>query len=226
MNFGQAVQEVLRWVDWNGSNAETLAKSWLNRTREDIATKFNFEFLFTIATATTTSSNTYNFPDDLLDHLMIFIDDEDGNPILIYEMTPGYWANLVKVPSPLDLSADTPPYRVLLQGNYFRIIPDPPSGRTLTLWYYRCPETLTNDTDTDYFLTTYGETVVWGAAWRGAVYLDDEQKIPKFRAAYEDGIKTMIARENRKKADRKGVVRFKTWRDFPPATMRRIFGVF
>ena len=228
MNLGQAVQEVLRYADWGqgSSNAETMAKSYINQTRLDIALKYDFPFLFAIATATTTSSNVYNFPADFLDHLMIFMDDEDGNPIVIYEMTPGYWANHFRIPAPIDISSDSPPYRAVIQGNYFRIVPDPPSGRTLTLWYYKKPDELTDDNQTDYFLSTYGETVVWGAAWRMAVYLDDEQKAAKFLPMYQEGIKAMILRENRKKADRRGMIRFKTWKDFDPATLRRMFHVF
>jgi len=126
MTFLEAQQEVSRMIDWSGSNATTMIKKWINLTRREVATKFDFPFLFTIATTTTTSANTYNFPSDYLDHLMILMDDEDGNPILLYEMTPGYWANLFKIPSPLDISSDTPPYRVIIEGNYFRIIPDPP----------------------------------------------------------------------------------------------------
>jgi len=226
MTFLEAQQEVSRMIDWSGSNATTMIKKWINLTRREVATKFDFGFLFTIATTTTTSSNTYNFPSDYLDHLMILMDDEDGNPILLYEMTPGYWANLFKIPSPLDISSDTPPYRVLIEGNYFRIIPDPPSGRTLTLYYYRRPDDLVEDNETDYFLNTYPDAVIWGASLRGAVYLDDEQKVAKFKPLYEDALKAMIARENRKRVDRRGAVRFKTWKDFSTTTVRRMFGVY
>ena len=226
MTFLEAQQEVSRMIDWSGSNATTMIKKWIQYTRREIATKFDFPFLFTIATTTTTSSNTYNFPSDYLDHLMILMDDEDGNPILLYEMTPGYWANLFKIPSPLDISSDTPPYRVLIEGNYFRIIPDPPSGRTLTLYYYRRPDDLVEDNETDYFLNTYPDAVIWGASLRGAVYLDDEQKVAKFKPLYEDALKAMIARENRKRVDRRGAVRFKTWKDFSTTTVRRMFGIY
>jgi len=262
MTFGEVKQEVARMIDYSGSNATAMIENWIRYTRREIATKFDFPFLFTIATTTTTSSNTYNFPSDYLDHLMILMDDEDGNPILLYEMTPGYWANLFKIPSPLDISSDTPPYRVLIEGNYFRIIPDPPSGRTLTLYYYRRPDDLVEDNETDYFLNTYPDAVIWGsgrtltlyyyrrpddlvednetdyflntypdaviwgASLRGAVYLDDEQKVAKFKPLYEDALKAMIARENRKRIDRRGAVRFKTWKDFSTTTVRRMFGVY
>ena len=226
MTLGEAKERVSQYIDWSGKNALTLIENFIYDTRLDIALKYDFPFLFTVATTQTIPTNTYEFPEDFLDHLMIFIDDGNGNPIVVYEMTPGFWANHFAIPNPTSIQSDIPPYRAIIQGTSFRIFPDPPEGRTLTLWYYRKPDKLSSDDSTDYFLTMYGEVVVWGAAWRGAVYLDDEQKASKFLTMYQEGIRAMIARENRKKADRKGFVRMKSWKDFDPATLRRMFHVF
>ena len=226
MTFSEAVTEVLRYLDWSSSNATTLAKSWINQTRRHAATLWNHEFLLTKATTTTVSGvSVYNLPDDLLEPYIMFLTDSDGSNILLYPMSPKFIANLVNIPEPVDFTSDVPPYRIIFRGNYFEIYPAPPAGRTITLYYYKTPDELVNDDDTDYFLNTYSDVIIWGDAWRGAVYLDDQQKIAQFLPAYQEAIKQMIARENRKKADRRGFVRFKTWQDFDPATLKRMFGV-
>jgi len=226
MTFGEAKQRVLEYIDWNGNNAETMVENWINMTRLDIASKYNFEFLLTKATTTTVEGvSVYNFPDNMLEPYLIFMSDSSGSNLLLYPLSPKYYSNLVNIPEAFDLSSDVPPYRVVFRGNYFEIAPAPPAGRTLTMYYYKRPDTFSSDGDSDYLLNTYPEAVIFGAAWRGAVYLDDQQKVSVFLPAYQQAVRDMIAREKRKQADRQGWPRFRTWKDFDPATLRRMFGV-
>lgn len=219
MDFVTAQARVADYLDWSGTNATTKTKNWINDIRLEIAGKYNFEYLFTEATQTTTTENTYAWPSDILDHLTIFLDDSNGNPITLYEMTRGYYANKFKIPG--STAPSTEPYHIIRKGTDFQIYPDPTAGRTLTLWYYSAPATLSADADTDYMLTVYSSAVIFGAAWLGAIYLDDDIKVAKYQAKYGEMVNDMVRRESGKKGPR--IVRMKHWSEFEPDVMRKKF---
>lgn len=227
MNLKELKEHVINYLDWRGSGVDTKVTQWINLTRLDIALKFDFPFLFATAITTTTGDSTYHVPPDYLDHMLILMEDEGMNLRVIYELTPGYWSKqLTEIEWKRLIEIDSPPYRVIWKGTYFTIIPLPPEGRTIEMWYYRKPDEFTVDTDEDYMSITYPEVIISGAVLRGAIYLDDEAKIAKFQAIYSEQLKAMIARENRKKADRRGNLRFRTWKDFDPQTFRRLTGQY
>lgn len=226
MNYGEIKDRVIEFLDWRGPDVEAKVKKWIQDTRIDIATRFDFPYLFASAfTLVTSSDSTFDVPDDYLDHMMLFVETEEGKIQVIYEVSPGYWARQLSI-DPSLLQQFTDFYTVIWKGTFFTVIPSPPINRNLMMWYYRRPDELQNDGDFDYMTSTYGEVIVFGAAYRGALYLDDEAKITKFLAGYQDGIQKMIARESRKKADRRNFVRFKTWKDFSPEVLRKIFSVY
>lgn len=211
------VDMVQEYVTWSGSSVEDKIKRWINRTREHIATKYDFEFLFKEVTQDTDSNNTYAWPTDMLDKIIIFLDDSDGNKIVIYEMPRNYWADRYKVPDasePVDA-----PYHLIRKGNDFQIFPDPPSGRTLTLWCFAKPTELSDDDDEDLMSRLYGETIVWGACKRGAIYTENDSLKTEMDELYKLGINEMIGRESRKKIPKQ--VRFKTYKDFDVIPFRK-----
>jgi len=107
------------------------------------------------------------------------------------------------------------------RGMEIELYPVPDTAYTLTLKYYAQPELFNDPDDEDYVTRFHFEAVIFGAALRGALYLDDEQKKANYGAAYDAAIKEMINKEKGKiGADKRP--RMKTWKDFDLYTFKRM----
>ena len=230
--LGDIKIDVKSYLD-NRTDLDTLIVKWINATRRHIATKYDFAYLYTEATATTSAGSVrYALPADYLGHLNLFLGTKKLIRIATNEFdslhgidkdienTDGSTAYLHTIGS---LEQDEPDYYID-RGMEFDLYPIPDGIYTLTIRYYANPADWTLDTDYDYISTFHQEAVIFGAVLRGAIYLEDEAKIQKFSGLYKEEITTMQKNEKDRQA---GDIshRMKSYKDFPPDQFKRIMKV-
>lgn len=208
---------------------DTKIIGWINDTRRDLALKYDFNYLYEEATVSTeVGSARYALPSDYLGHLTIFCDYKKLERIGAREFdslgetdssTTNFNAVLPTESSVLN-GVGSPDYYID-RGMEIDLYPIPGSVYTLTLKYYAQPVDWTTSLDSDYISTFHPEAIIFGAALRGSLYLDDEQKKANYGAAYDAAIKEMINNEKFKiGADKRP--RMKTWKDFDLSTFKRM----
>lgn len=212
----------------------TKIQGWINDTRKDIAIKYNFGYIYVEATAVTSAGSArYALPCDYLDHLDVFSNSKKLARVESREFDeltqtcstyPDILEELFTESGVLnDLTRGTPDYYVV-RGMEIQLYPTPDDIYTLTLKYYALPSDFSSDGDYDYISTFHPEAVIFGAALRGAIFLDDEQKKTTYAAAYDAAIKEMVRREkDRERRDVK--IRMKTYKDYSLDTFKRIMKV-
>jgi len=223
---------VIEYLDGR-TDLDTSINSWINDTRRNIATKYDFAYLFTEATATTSAGIArYALPADYLGHLNLFIgtkklirlrtnefDSIHGTDIDI-QSTDGTTKYLTTIGSS---EQDEPDYYID-RGMEFDLYPIPNGTYTLTIRYYANPADWTSDVEYDYISTFHNEAVIFGATLRGAIYLEDDKKAQKFDTLYSQEIKAILQHEkNRQNADT--LIRWKTYKDFSPIQIKRIMKI-
>ena len=231
----QTLQERVRSYLDNRTDLTTNIQNWINDTRKDLALKPDrgFSYLYVEATCETSASSArYALPSDYIRHLNIFI----GAKKLI-RLMPDEFDSVVGV-SVDRLSTDTAsqylyttesmnqsePDYYIDRGVEFDLYPIPDGTYTLLLKYYAFPEDFTSNTDYDYISTFHFEAVIWGAALRGAMFLDDKEKLGTYAAAYGAAIKEMLKNEKDRYAS-DNIVRVKTYKDFAPGQLQRIMKI-
>jgi hypothetical protein len=217
---------------------------WIEDARIDLSLKYPFKFLYAESTASTTAGTArYAMPTDYLGHAVLWCGSKK-----LSKLTPREFDELTQ--TDIDASAE---YRLLTtetsvnessisgapdyyveRGMEFEIYPTPDAVYTLKIKYYAQPTSWdpSNDGDsggvyddsTDYITTFHAEAVIWGAALRGAIYLDDEQKKANFSKVYDATVQEMIKREKEHETEDQHF-RMKTWRDYDLATIKRLLKV-
>lgn len=219
------------------TDLNTKIENWINDTRLDLALKYNFRFLYVEASTTTeVGSARYSLPSDYLGHLVVWA---TGKKLM--RVSPREFDELTLTdsdseaqPRQLPLEAGTsvtttsiggyPDYYVE-RGMEIDLYPTPDGEYDLTLKYYAQPEEYETgtggDAEEDYLMRFHPEAIIWGAALRGAIYLDDEQKKANFAAAYKVSIEEMIAREKQNLTEDTHP-RMKDYKDFDLTTFKRM----
>jgi len=217
------------------SDLTTQIQNWINDTRNDIALElakqeYSCSFLYTEATLDTVAGSArYPLPSDYLGHLSLFLgtkqlvrlfpveheeitaDDSD------IQSTDSGSAYLYLTGSNVE---DEPDYYID-RGMEIDLYPTPDQVYTLTLVYYAQPTPFSQDNDEDYISRFHFETIIFGAALRGAMFLDDTAKIQEFSQAYGSKLAALIASE-KKKATSRQKSRMRTWKDYPLEQFKRI----
>jgi hypothetical protein len=217
-------------------------RGWINDTRKDLALtleKYDCDYLYTEATSAVTEGQAkYGLPSDYLGHLTIWVGQKKLSklrPREADELTP---TDSTSTSATLYLeteSAIAQTYEVgapdyyIERGMEIQLYPTPDSDYTMTLKYFAMPSSWGESasaassyaTCADYITKFHFEAVIFGAAWRGALFLDDEQKKANYWEQYQRCISEMIQREKNKKA-RDLKVRIKTWRDYDLDTFKRL----
>jgi len=219
------------------SDLDTKIENWINDTRIDLALKYNFRYLYVEATTSTTAGTaTYALPSDYLGHLVLW----SGSKKLM-RLSPREFDELTltdhdATASPRELTTEagaevstssinsSPDYYVE-RGMEIELYPTPDSTYTLRMKYYAQPESYatgsTGDEEEDYIMRFHPEAVIWGAALRGAIYLDDELKKANFAAAYKSTVEEMIGREKASLLEDTHP-RMKNYLDYDLATFKRM----
>jgi len=235
MNCATLSGRVYDYLDYALSDTKIIG--WINDTRRDLALKYDFNYLYEEATVSTEAGSArYALPSDYLGHLTIFCDNKKLERIGAREFdslgetdsTAVNFNAVLPTESSITDGYGSPDYYID-RGMEIDLYPIPGAIYTLTLKYYAQPVDwdLTNYTAatlsgaSDYISTFHPEAIIFGAALRGSMYLDDEQKKANYGAAYDAAIKEMINNEKFKiGADKRP--RMKTWKDFDLRTFKRM----
>lgn len=204
---------------------------WINDTRRDIALKYDFNYLYEEATISTTAGTaTYALPTDYMGHLTILCDFKKLTRIGAREFDELYYYQDDELTSPTtlelaesdDATAGFPEYYID-RGMYIQLFPEPGSTYTITMKYYAQPAnfTIATGTDEDYMSRFHFEAIIFGAALRGAIFLDDAAKITIFKEAYGLAINEIVKREKETKT-KDTHVRIKSWKDYDLSTFRQL----
>lgn len=223
---------VIEYLDGR-TELDSKINAWIDDTRRDIATKYNFAYLYVEGTALTSAGYArYALPSDYLNHLRLFIgtkklvridpgefDSVHGDDIAIVA-TEGKTPYLFTTGS---LEQSEPDYYID-RGLEFDLWPTPDNTYTLLLCYFAQPAEFTSDANFDYITTFHTEAIIFGAAWRGAIYLEDEQKVGKYSEQYKTQVGTILQREkDRKTTDL--THRMKSYKDFSLNQFRRLMKI-
>jgi hypothetical protein len=119
-----------------------------------------------------------------------------------------------------DASTGFPEYYID-RGMYIQLFPCPDTAYTLTMKYFAQPANFDTGDDEDYMSRFHFEAIIFGAALRGAIYLDDTTKMEIFSKAYKVAIDEIVRREKDTKA-KDTHVRMKSWKDYDLETFRRL----
>lgn len=226
---GTIRQRVIDYLDGR-TDLDAKINAWIDDTRRDLASKYDFAYLYTEATITTSAASArYDLPADYLGHLSIFIgtkklirirpgefDAIHGDDIDI-QATDGSTAYLYTVGSS---EQDEPDYYID-RGMEFDLYPVPDDTYTLLVKYYANPSDWTTDTQYDFISTFHTEAVIFGAAWRGAIYLEDDAKKQEYSTEYKEQINVMKMKE-KDKQNADVFTRMKSYKDFSSAQLKRI----
>lgn len=234
MTRGNLRARVKLYVD--RSDLDTPINNWIDDTRLDLALKYNFHYLYTEACATTVANSaTYSLPSDFLGHETVWCENKKLARLTPREFDELTWTDHAATAGPRELTTEAgntvsqtsvsgyPDYYVH-RGMNLELWPPPAGAYTLRIKYYAQPTAFSNDDEYDYITTFHPEAVIWGAALRGSLFLDDEAKTTKFEAAYGTQIQEMIKREKEfSHGDQHP--RMKTWKDFDGTTLKRLLKV-
>lgn len=227
-------------IIFDRSDLNTKIENWINDTRLDLALKYNFRYLYTESTATTTAGTArYSLPTDYLGHLTIWMGSKKLMRVSAREFDELTQTDIDAAASPRQLpleasssvtttSISAPPDYYVERGMQIDVYPTPNAAYTITYKYYAQPEVYATgsggDSEEDYIMRFHPEAVIWGAALRGAIYLDDEEKKANFAAAYQSSVGEMIKREMLNLQEDTHP-RMKDWRDYDLTTFKRLVRV-
>jgi hypothetical protein len=209
--------------------SSTKIGQWINDTRKDIALKYDFNYLYEEATVSTSANSaTYSLPTDYMGHLTILCDSKKLTRVGAREFDELYYTEEEDTTSPSTLelteSSDATngfPEYYIDRGMYIQLFPEPDAAYTITMKYYAQPADFDTGDDEDYMSRFHFEAIIFGAALRGAIYLDDSAKIDIFRLAYKMSIDEIVRREKDTKS-KDTHVRVKSWKDYELSTFRRL----
>ena len=234
MTFIDIQDRVASYLD--RSDLTTYIRNWINDTRVDIALKYNFKYLYTEASASTTSGiKKYALPTDYLGHLMVWcankklmkIEPREADELTKTDSTQTAYPRALTTEGTSIIDAGTtsgPPDYYIERGMELELYPTPYGTYSLILSYYQQPTTWTagQSASYDYMSTFHYEAIVWGASLRGAMFLDDDENTTKFGALYQKAVDDMIKREkDQLHADTHP--RLKSYKDFDLTTFKRGF---
>lgn len=226
-----------RVVDYlDRSDLTTKIQNWINDTRRDLSLKYPFKYLYQEATTSTSAATaTYALPADYLGHLsvwcgnkkMVRLTGNEADELAITDVDATAVVRTLTFEPDTTVSIDSasgPPDYYIDRGMKIELYPIPDQTYTLTIKYYAQPAAFSVDSDYDYISTFHFEAIIWGAALRGAMFLDDKEKLVAFGTAYDRAIKEMIQREMMfEKQDQH--FRLRDWRDYDLTTFKRLYKV-
>lgn len=236
MIYSMMIDRVSQYLDRTdlGTSATTPVSSskiaqWTNDTRKDISLKYDFNYLYAEATVSTSAdSATYSLPDDYMGHLTLLCDYKKLSRVGAREFDELYYTDDDEstASSQLELNVSSTstegfPEYYIDRGMYIQLFPRPDDTYTLTMKYSAQPADFTAGTDEDYMSRFHFEAIIFGAALRGAVFLDDQAKIEIFNKAYRMALDEIVKREKDTKS-KDTHVRMKSWKDYELETFRRL----
>ncbi len=215
------------------TDLNTKISAWINDTRKDLALEYDFSDLYVEGTCLTSAgSATYAMPDDCLDLLDIWagtkklvrLDLKERDELSETDIDATWVKFQLATEQGTNDSYQAPPDYYVIKGNEIDLWPTPDGSYTLVLKYYAQPTDFTVDADSDRISNFHFDALLWGAALRGAHYLDDESKINRFTPLFGKAVQKMIAREKRRTSSDTNP-RMKSYKDFSLGTFKRRFRI-
>lgn len=235
MQYSTIIDRVAEYLDRSdlGTSASTTISAtkigqWVNDTRKDIALKYDFNYLYVEATISTSAGTaTYSLPSDYMGHLTILcaykklsrVGAREFDELVYTDDTELTTSNQLELTESDDATSGFPEYYID-RGMCIQLYPNPDDEYTVTMKYYAQPVDFEVASDEDYMARFHFEAIIFGAALRGAVFLDDIQKQQVFKGAYEASVTEIVQREKETK-QRDKHVRWKTYKDFHSDTFKR-----
>jgi hypothetical protein len=236
MDYDEMIDRVAEYLDRTdlGTSSSSPVSStnigkWINDTRKDLALKYDFNYLYVEATVSTSAATaTYSLPSDYMGHLTLLCNYKKLARVGAREFDELYYtddaentqSNQLELDVSSDATAGFPEYYID-RGMYIQLFPEPDAAYTLTMKYFAQPDDFDSGDDEDYMSRFHFESIIFGAALRGAIYLDDVTKIDIFSKAYKMAIDEIVRREKDTKA-KDTHVRMKSWKDYDLDTLRRL----
>lgn len=226
------VAEYLDRTDLGTSSSSPISSSkigqWINDTRKDVALKYDFNYLYVEATIETSAGTAvYSLPEDYMGHLTVLCEYKKLMRVGAREFDELLYTDDVEVSSVANLeltegsgTSGFPEYYID-RGMNIELFPRPDAAYTITMKYYAQPANFTTGTDYDYMSTFHFEAVIFGAALRGALFLDDVGKVQAYKAAYGETLTDIIKKEKETKT-KDTHIRVKSWKDYDLSTFRRL----
>jgi len=203
---------------------------WVNDTRKDVALKYDFNYLYAEATISTSAGTAvYSLPADYMGHLTILCNYKKLMRVGAREFDELLYTDDAVIASPdnIELSEGSSysgfPEYYIDRGMNIQFYPEPDAAYTITMKYYAQPADFftATGTDYDYMSTFHFEAIIFGAALRGALFLDDQGKIAVFTKAYSTAIADIVAKEKGTKT-KDTHIRIKSWKDYDLSTFKRL----
>jgi len=234
MEYGIIIDRVAQYLDRSdlGTSGSSPASSthignWVNDTRKDLGLKHNFDYLYVEATISTSAgSAVYSLPTDYLGHLVILSNSKKLTRLGAKEFEELIRTDEDERTSVAELvvngNADSgAPEYYIDRGMYIELYPNPDDTYIITLKYYAQPADFDTTDDEDYMSRFHFEAVIFGAALRGAIFLDDQAKIQIFMQAYDRAIIELLKRESEKN-QRDKYIRVRSWKDYDLTAFKRL----
>lgn len=237
MDYGTIVDRVRDYLDRDDLGTSISAPlsgsrigKWVNDTRKYIAGTYDFNYLYVEATIMTSAGSAiYSLPEDYLGHLTMFcqslklarVGAREFDELTGIDTTP---SDNTPYLTTRNVSPSGAPEYYIDRGMSFELYPAPDSAYLVTLKYYAQPADFGITTDEDYISRFHFEVIIFGAALRGALFLDDEQKITNYTQAFKIMLGEMLSKEKEKqKMDNK--FRVKSWKDFDLESFKRMLKI-
>lgn len=221
---------VIEYLDGR-TDLDSKINDWIDDTRRTIASQYyQFSYLFTEAYIDTSAGQSYYpLPCDYMGHLNIFLGKKklvrlSPNEFDSLHVAKGHDGDKDDISHYLvttsSMASGEPDYYID-RGMEIEVWPVPDGIYTLFIKYYAQPAPFEDDEDNDYITSFYPELVIFGAAYRGAVYLDDANKMATYKQEFNALAQSMIAQERSRKMEDLQF-RMRTYKDFSPLQFRKI----
>lgn len=233
MNFSTLKERVTEYLeDRTDTDFQIKVGNWINDTRKDLALEYEFDYLYVEATySTSAGSAEYALPSSFIGLEDVWVGTKKLERLYLPERdvlsptdvdSPSGETFLLPIEQGLsgDSNQSIPDYYII-RGFALELWPVPDAAYTLKIKYYAQPTDFTLDADYDHISNFHFDAVIWGAALRGAIYLDDNDKIQKYEGYYQKAIEKMIMKE-KKRVAKDQRPRMKTFKDFYLPTFKRM----
>jgi hypothetical protein len=230
------VAEYLDRTDLGTADSSPVSSSkiglWINDARKDIALKYDFNYLYEEASISTSANSAiYELPTYYMGHLTVLCEYKKLARISAREFDELYYTRKGEETSPStlelnegsDATAGMPEYYID-RGMYIQLFPKPDAAYTVIMKYYAQPSDFGAGSAEDYMSRFHFEAIIFGAALRGSLYLDDIQKIENFRGAYDRSLQEIVKREKDTKT-KDTHVRWKSSRDYDLIQFRQLMRI-
>lgn len=229
MNFSELKNRVHELLE-NRTDLIDKIGNWINDTRKDLATEFEFTHLYTYTTVDTSAgTDLYDLPNDYIYIQSVWLEEKPLMKLSLTEegmlYTDGTMTGQERIYLPFTtLNASGAPEYYFLEGEKIKLIPIPNDTYSIRINYYSQPDDFVDDSDSDAMSRLHFDAIIYGAALRGANFLDDVDKMNRFAVLYSKSVQKLLLRERRLK-EMNRVVRIRTPEDLDYLTALRYFKV-